>query len=52
MNILWITIPITFLLGFGFLIAYGWAARSGQFDDLDSAAARVFNDDEKKERSE
>lgn len=41
-----VLIPIALLLGAGALAAFFWAARAGQFDDLDGAALRVLNDDE------
>jgi cbb3-type cytochrome oxidase maturation protein len=34
------------LLGLLCLAAFLWALRSGQFDDLDGAAERIFYDDE------
>jgi cbb3-type cytochrome oxidase maturation protein len=40
-------IPVALLLGLIGLVAFLWALRSGQFDDLDGAAQRVlFDDDE------
>lgn len=38
-------IPIALLLGLGGLAACLWAARAGQFDDLDGAASRILFDD-------
>ncbi|HYC13685.1 MAG TPA: cbb3-type cytochrome oxidase assembly protein CcoS [Stellaceae bacterium] len=38
-------IPIALAMGFVGLIAFLWALRSGQFDDLDGAAGRVLFDD-------
>ncbi len=39
---------IPFVLGIGFLVvlAFFWAARSGQFDDLDGEASRILVDDD------
>jgi len=42
-------IPIALALGLGGLAAFFWAARSGQFEDLDGAALRVLIDDEEVE---
>lgn len=39
-------IPLALLLGLGGLLAFLWALRSGQFDDLDGAAHRILFDDE------
>ncbi len=40
-------IPAALLLGLLGLVAFLWALRSGQFEDLDGAAARIlFDDDE------
>ncbi len=52
MNILIILIPLALILGFTFLIYFLWANRTGQFDDLDTPALKMLNDDEdeKKER--
>lgn len=41
-----ILIPAALLLGALGLLAFLWALRSGQFEDLDGAANRILNDDE------
>lgn len=47
MNALLTLIPAALFLGLLGLVAFLWASRSGQFDDLDGAAHRVlFEDDE------
>ncbi len=46
MNILLFLIPIALALGLIGLIAFMWALRSGQFDDLDGAANRILFDDD------
>jgi len=47
MNSLLFLIPIALSLGLVGLLAFMWALRSGQFDDLDGAANRIlFDDDE------
>lgn len=45
MEILWVLLPVA--LGFVLcaVVAFGWAARSGQFDDLETPALRVLLDD-------
>lgn len=40
-------IPVALILGLIGLLAFLWALKSGQFDDLDGAAHRIlFDDDE------
>ncbi len=39
-------IPIALLLGLIGLVAFLWALKSGQYDDLDGAAQRILFDDE------
>jgi cbb3-type cytochrome oxidase maturation protein len=41
-------IPISLLLGAIGLGAFLWSLQSGQYDDLDGAAARVIADDDDK----
>ncbi|QIG81536.1 cbb3-type cytochrome oxidase assembly protein CcoS [Stakelama tenebrarum] len=48
MNGLAILIPVALLLGLSGIGAFFWAAKSGQFDDLDGAAMRILIDDEDK----
>jgi cbb3-type cytochrome oxidase maturation protein len=40
-----ITIPIAILMGVGALVAFLWALRSGQYEDIDGAGQRVLDDD-------
>jgi cbb3-type cytochrome oxidase maturation protein len=40
-------IPAALLLGLGGLGAFLWALRSGQFEDLDGAAGRILQDDDR-----
>lgn len=47
MNNLLLLIPVALLLGLLGLVAFLWALRSGQFEDLDGAAHRIlFEDDD------
>lgn len=41
-----VLIPIALALGLAGLAAFFWAARSGQFEDLDGAALRILIEDE------
>jgi cbb3-type cytochrome oxidase maturation protein len=38
-------VPLALALGFGGLVAFLWALRSGQFDDMDGAAGRILFDE-------
>ncbi|MBL6935746.1 MAG: cbb3-type cytochrome oxidase assembly protein CcoS [Alphaproteobacteria bacterium] len=42
-------VPIALLLGLGGLVAFLWALKSGQFEDLDGAAERILHDEEENE---
>jgi cbb3-type cytochrome oxidase maturation protein len=46
MNILMYLIPLALMLGFLGLLAFFWAAKNGQFDDLDGAPHRILQKDE------
>lgn len=39
-------IPVALFLGLVGLVAFLWALKSGQFEDLDGAAHRILLDDE------
>lgn len=45
MNSLLVLIPVALALGLVGLVAFVWALRSGQFDDLDGAANRILFDE-------
>ncbi len=38
-------IPLAVLLGLGALAAFLWALRSGQYEDLEGASQRIFEED-------
>jgi cbb3-type cytochrome oxidase maturation protein len=46
MNVLVYLVPVALLLGLTGLIAFLWALRSGQYEDLDGAAVRILTDDD------
>lgn len=52
MNALLYLIPIAVLLGLVGLVAFLWALKSGQFDDMDGAASRILFDDDSPENEE
>ena len=49
MTVLLILIPAALLLGLLGLAAFLWSLKSGQYDDMDGAAARILIDDESDE---
>lgn len=47
MSVVYLLLPISMGLAGLFVLAFRWAARGGQFDDLDGAAVRMlFEPDE------
>lgn len=42
MEVLYFVIPLALLMGGGFILAFAWATRSGQFDDLETPGLRVL----------
>lgn len=46
MSVLYIVMPIAFLLAAVAVTGFVWAAREGQFDDLDTPSLRVVIDDD------
>ncbi len=48
MSILVMMIPIALIFAGAFVGAFVWATKSGQFDDVDTPAHRMLNEDEKK----
>lgn len=46
MEVIFILIGFSFLVAAGFLIAYIWAYRSGQYDDDYTPSVRILLDDE------
>jgi len=47
MNIILLMIPISLLLSFGFIAAFVWSAKAGQFDHIDLESQKILNDDNK-----
>ena len=52
MTMLLFLIPVALFLGGLGLVAFLWALKSGQFDDLDGAAWRILDDEDIGEPSE
>jgi cbb3-type cytochrome oxidase maturation protein len=42
---IYLMIPVTLLIAGGFLIAYIWSVRTGQFEDTTTPAMRILPDD-------
>lgn len=49
MNVLAYLIPVALLFGVASLIAFLWALKSGQYDDMDGAGERILFDPDKPE---
>lgn len=46
MSILYVVLPLALVLVLAAVLAFVWAARGGQFDDLDTPALRMLHDDD------
>jgi cbb3-type cytochrome oxidase maturation protein len=46
MSTIYLMIPVTLLIAGGFLIAYIWSVRNGQFEDTTTPAMRILPDDQ------
>jgi cbb3-type cytochrome oxidase maturation protein len=46
MTVLYILVPLAIMLATGAVVAFLWAARDGQLDDLDTPPLRILNDDD------
>lgn len=46
MTIIYFILPLSLLLTLGFVLAYIWAVRSGQFKDIKTPAIRILFDDD------
>jgi cbb3-type cytochrome oxidase maturation protein len=51
MSVVFIVLPLALLVVFAAVLAYTWAARRGQFDDLTTPAMRMLHEDEGAPRS-
>jgi cbb3-type cytochrome oxidase maturation protein len=47
MNLLYLILPLALAIVAGFVAAFIWAARKGQFDDLETPAMRMLFEDVK-----
>jgi cbb3-type cytochrome oxidase maturation protein len=46
MAVMFVLLPAAILFAAGAVIVFAWAARSGQFDDLETPALRILGDDD------
>jgi cbb3-type cytochrome oxidase maturation protein len=46
MSILYIVLPLALVVVAAAVVAFVWATRRGQFDDLDTPAIRILYDDD------
>ena len=44
MSIIFVILPITLVLSLAAVVAFAWATRGGQFDDLMTPAVRALHD--------
>jgi len=51
MTVLFLVLPLAVLLSLLAALAFAWATRRGQFDDLDTPAVRLLTDDLSERRS-
>lgn len=42
LSVLYLMIPISLLLGVGFLAGFIWATKKGQYEDLENPAIRIL----------
>ncbi|MCS6821483.1 MAG: cbb3-type cytochrome oxidase assembly protein CcoS [Microscillaceae bacterium] len=52
MSVIIVLVILAILIAGGFLVAFIWATRTGQFDDTESPAVRILFEDKKKEDNE
>lgn len=52
MLIVWFLAPVAVFMGIGFLVAFIWAARGGQMDDLVTPPLRMLLNEEDLEKKE
>lgn len=44
MSVLYFMIPVSLLLGLGFVLAFVWSVNDGQMDDTETPAHRILED--------
>ena len=51
MSVIFVVFPIALLIAAAAVVAFIWAVREGQMDDLDTPAMRMLHDDEDEART-
>lgn len=46
MSVIYVVLPLAILIAAAAVVAFAWAARKGQFDDLETPAHRMLIDDD------
>lgn len=46
MAVIYVLLPVALVMAVGAVIAFRWAVRQGQYDDLDTPPLRMLHDDE------
>jgi cbb3-type cytochrome oxidase maturation protein len=50
MSVIFIVLPLALVVVLAAVAAFAWAARRGQFDDLETPAIRMLHDEEDEKR--
>ena len=50
MSVMYLILPLALLVVFVAILGFVWAARRGQFDDLDTPAMRALHDEVRKKK--
>jgi cbb3-type cytochrome oxidase maturation protein len=50
MSVLYVVVPLALLAAAGWVLAFAWAVKGGQMDDLDTPGARMLHDEPPRER--
>lgn len=48
MSVIWVLVGFSIVVAAGFLVAFIWAVRSGQYDDRYTPSVRILFEDEEK----
>lgn len=46
MSVIFLMIPISLILSIGFLVAFVWSTRKGQFDHIDLESHKILNEEQ------
>jgi len=52
MSVIFIVLPLALIVVLAAVAAFTWAARRGQFDDLETPAIRMLHDEDERPRGE